>query len=95
VLQGYDRNRAAPDWVDDEPEIDEIDHWFLDAFWTLSTCRAYGMGCGPIPWMAIDHFATRRGLTDANARMLSAVIREMDSAFLTWQSEEAEARRKK
>jgi hypothetical protein len=95
VLQGWDKGRPAPAWVDEEPSIDEIGFWFLEAFWTLSTCRSLGMAYGPIPWTAIDYFSQRRGLDDTSALIFTQVIREMDSAFLAWQAGEAEARRKK
>lgn len=62
---------------------DEALRFVWDAFWHLSTDRSVGFATGPIPWSAIDRYATRHRLDDADSfeRFLD-LIRSMDGAYL-------------
>lgn len=75
------------------PAIDEVDQWYLNAFWHLSSTRSHGMGQGPIPWDKTMEYADRAGLDAENARALALIVREMDSAYLAWHAQDAEDRR--
>lgn len=50
------------------------------------------MGEGPIPWTAIEHYATRYGLDDDALDTLEYYIRRMESAAR--EAEEKRSRRK-
>lgn len=51
------------------------------AFRALSTDRQIGMAMGPIPWLAIDRFASRYGLVGDDFDRLCEIIQAMDGAF--------------
>ncbi len=61
---------------------------FWRAFDALSSCRPVGMGIGPIPWTAIDAYATRFGLAgnDLVSRLdfdvFQRIINQLDSHWL-------------
>jgi len=48
----------------------------------LTTCRQIGMSAGPIPWTAVQQYAETDRLDDEETRMLHAVIRHMDNAWM-------------
>ncbi len=53
------------------------------AFLSLSSCRQVGMGLGPIPWTAMDRYATRMDLTDPDDfAEFEYLIRAMDTKYL-------------
>jgi hypothetical protein len=65
-----------------EPELRMGLELYYGAFWDLSTCRPLGMSEGPISWLAIDAYATARGLDPAQRNDLQHHIRVMDRAYL-------------
>lgn len=52
------------------------------------------MGYGPIPWRDAVDYADRCGLEPDVRELFVEVIRRMDDAWLKWQAEEQERRRK-
>ena len=56
----------------------------LDAFWSLSTTRDFGLGLGPIPWNLILEYARWAGIDDDNEELFVTAIREMDAAYIDW-----------
>ena len=70
---------ATPPPQGDHPEIED---WIMAAFADLSTCRPIGMAVGPIPWTAIDAYASRAGLTPAARRTFTGSVRALDRAYL-------------
>jgi hypothetical protein len=66
------------------PEVPAEMRFYLDAFWTLSTDRTYGMGIGPIPWSAVDRYAQRLGIADDEVEYTDFVqiLQLLDIAFL-------------
>lgn len=65
------------------PDIPEEALFAYQAFNEIATDRALGMALGPIPFMAIDAYATRYGIRDTDEfdrfRVLIRVIeREQD-----------------
>ena len=56
------------------------------AFWELSTCRAYGMAVGPIPWTAIDAYARRHDIAGEDYDDLVYFVRAMDGEYLERQN---------
>lgn len=79
-----ERNQPLPAWVDEEPDLEPLERFFLDAFWDLSTCRALGMVIGPIPTTAMREYADRYQLDWENSRDFVTILREMDAGFLDW-----------
>lgn len=49
---------------------------------------------GPIPHSRITEYAQRMGLTDGVVQLFEAVIREMDSAYIEWSSQQQTKARK-
>lgn len=67
--------RNAPSLV---PGLD----FYFAAFNELTTCRAVGMGAGPIPWTAIQEYADRQELDGEDRACLLYLVRAMDNAYL-------------
>ncbi|ESQ83256.1 hypothetical protein AEAC466_13470 [Asticcacaulis sp. AC466] len=56
---------------------------FLQAFWEVSHDRPVGFGVGPVPFGAIDRWARRYGIDDADDfDDLVGAIRVMDGVYL-------------
>jgi len=67
------------------------DGFYLEAFRSLSTERQIGVAQGPIPDSKIVEYGLRRGLDhDVVEGLLAPVVREMDTAYLRWNSEQSE-----
>lgn len=62
---------------------------FYAAFHHLSTCRQIGMGLGPIPWTAVEHYATAKRYDDEHRQKLHVHISAMDNAYLKSQNKSA------
>ncbi len=60
----------------------------MKAFHDLGTCRFSGMGIGSIPWTSIMQYANWYGLEKDVTEAFVDIIREMDSAYVSYQSEE-------
>ena len=56
---------------------------YYDAFWELSTCRATGWSIGPIPWSAVNDYATTFGFDSEQRDALHHHIRVMDNAYIS------------
>lgn len=82
-----------PPWFLDEPHSLPGDEFYLEAFSHLSSCRAIGMGIGPIPWNFIVDYAERHDLTDDFRDVFVAVIEAMDAGWMKWQRSESERKR--
>ncbi|HEV7416044.1 MAG TPA: hypothetical protein VGN98_07790 [Tianweitania sediminis] len=82
------------DALDEEPEelpVQIEQYW--RAFWELTTDRPVGMGVGSIPFSAIDRYATRFGIDEAeHFERFAALIRRMDGVYLKWSSEKRSER---
>lgn len=58
------------------------------AFWDLTNCRAVGFaGPGPIPWVAIHHWAVRYDITGDAFERLTWFVGRVDEAFVGWVKE--------
>jgi hypothetical protein len=74
-----------PDWwTSGQIELNAAGRFFMDAFWKLSTCRPIGMGYGPIPWTAVDAFATRNGFDAHMSDYLADIVQALDAVYLKW-----------
>lgn len=57
------------------------------AFWALTNDRQFGAlgGCGYIPFMAIDRYAERYGISGVDEfERFQTLLRQMDDAYLAW-----------
>jgi hypothetical protein len=77
-------NTIAIKALNSRPEIPEYLKFVWDAFWALSGDRQVHMGgVGMIPFLAIDRYAERFGVTDADEfSQFFDTIRTMDAAYL-------------
>jgi hypothetical protein len=58
------------------------------AFWDLCGDRAIGFGAvGDIPFLAIDAWARRYGVPDADFGRLHSLVKAMDAAYRNWKPE--------
>jgi hypothetical protein len=60
------------------------------AFLELSTCRAFGMSEGPIPWTAIQEYCLVNEIEGEQKEDLLVIIRDMDSCYIDWRNKELE-----
>ena len=56
----------------------------MEAFWELSSTRAFGMVVGPIPWHRMVQYAQHKGLEPEMLDWFVRVMRELDEAYLKW-----------
>ena len=54
----------------------------------LSTDRSLGMAEGPIPWSAIDMYASRHDIVDDDYERFSYLIRSMDMEYIKHRSKD-------
>ena len=74
------RGISYPSFLSNKPELKHYLMFFWVAFWDLSTCRAYGMGEGPIPWDKAREYAECYDYADTDA--LWRTIAAMDAKYL-------------
>jgi hypothetical protein len=61
--------------------------FYADAFWRLNGDRQIGMGLGPIPFSAIDRYATRYGITEVDEfDYFLRLIKVQDSEYMLLQN---------
>lgn len=65
--------------LDREPTLCESGEWFYSAWSILSTDRQVGMSAGPIPFSAIDRFASRYELDRHEFETLFRVVSRIDA----------------
>ena len=56
--------------------------FYLAAFWELNSDRPVGMAVAPIPFSAIDRFASRHEIDGEEFEFLVRMIRAMDAAAM-------------
>ena len=89
------RGLNLPQWYLEDPAPGPQDDFYLRAFWDLSTEREVGFGVGPIPWSKIVEYGELEGLDLDVMRSFVRVVREMDTGYLKWQSDEADKKRRR
>ena len=88
IEQALQWGLPIPDLVLNKPILAEGLEMYMDAFWTLSSCRSVGMGMGPIPWDSVLRYGTLLALDEEHQADLEFFISRLDSAFLKWASED-------
>lgn len=68
--------------------------FYFQAFLALSSCRPVGMSEGRIPWTAAAEYARHMEMSSEEFEDLWALVSSMDGAYLTWQNNKQEQRRK-
>lgn len=76
--------------LDEKPDFDISDQFFIESFYELSSCRL--VECGSIPWTAIREFGLSKGLEGAIMEEFHYVIRAIDNHVLTEAQNEREAK---
>ncbi len=95
IESGIKKGRKLPDWYINEPQISQVDYFYIKSFYDLSTCRNSGMSIGPIPWTAIKKYTEHYGLEFDVAESLIDIIKEMDEAYMDYQNKETEKNKPK
>lgn len=74
----------APAALRERPETPSALTFWWRAFQDLTSARPIGFGgVGPIPWTAIDAWATRHGVTDPDDfERLASVVQALDAEHL-------------
>jgi hypothetical protein len=96
VADAIDHDRSAPPpqlpaflrtHLENRPDLDEGDLFFVRAYRDLATCRPEGFnGPGLIPWTAIQLWIDRHGAAEDPilADAIHVIIRAMDTAERAW-----------
>lgn len=82
---GLEKGRQPPEWFLNEPVLPEPwQHWIMDAFWDLNTCRPSADYSASIPWDKIVQYAEFHNLDSESAIVLVDIVRMMDNAYQEW-----------
>lgn len=73
-----------PDFIQSKPNLRLGLEFYWKAFWELSTCRAVGMGEGPIPWDALHSYGLRYLITGDEFDRFVTMIKALDVEYLTY-----------
>jgi hypothetical protein len=73
---------------DEEPVVPDGGHFFITAFWRLSSGRVVtegllGRGAGEIPWRDIHAYAEYEQLDATSEWVLEHIISELDAEYLS------------
>lgn len=73
--------------LSERPELWPAMVHYYEAYQRLSTCRQYHMGgAGPIPWTAIDQYASRYRYYGEEFDMLLHFVEVLDGVYLQFQA---------
>jgi hypothetical protein len=79
------RAGRLPAWAIAVPEVSWSEGTLIDAFFELSSCRAFTDHCmGPIPWTAIATYADRLNLPRAIVLAFTRAVQVLDDAYCDW-----------
>lgn len=79
-------NMPLPDAIANKPDITAGLDVYWQAFTDLNTSRELGMAEGPIPWTAMDQWATRHRIVGEDFDRLVIILRGMDATYLKHRS---------
>lgn len=82
IKQCLKMRRPLPKKIQNAPELMLGLELYWNAFWDLSTCRASGLGAGPIPWLAVRDYALTFEFDEEQQEDLFYLVRLMDNEFL-------------
>lgn len=89
----YRSGRPVPPKIKNAPVLGPGLSMYFTAFNDLTTCRGIGFGPGPIPWMAMDRYCQRLLLRGPDRSDFLYLMREMDNAYLQFQSDQMDKAR--
>lgn len=69
------------------PELHDVEWFYWQAFWELSTDRQAGMSTGPIPWSSIAGYAASHPWVDLSSFV--SIMRTMDGVYVAHDSGES------
>lgn len=81
--------KPIPEPYASEPELEVGLDIFITGFKWLTTCRASGMGEGPIPWTAIRDYCLDSGLEGEQKEDFYYHIDALDTAYLEYRQAQA------
>ena len=77
-----------PDMILNEPALFHGLEFYYAAFMDLTTCRAQGMGEGPISWTVIADYCNAFDIHGEQREDMFYFIRAMDSTYLEFRIQE-------
>lgn len=78
-----------PDAIANAPELELGLDLFYTAFHDLSSCRTLGFGEGPIPWLAVDDYCRRQGITGVQREDMLYHVQQLDTVYLEYRAKQA------
>lgn len=94
LRQQMQRNGDTDNPLFNEPDLPECLEFFVNAFWELSTCRAFGMSQGPIPVTAVLTYAEFLECDEELTLELMEYVRLLDGLYLQEQERKQKANSK-
>lgn len=79
-----DDGKEPPQQLYEQPELTDVESYYLDAFYILSSERSIGMSLGPIPYSAIRSYADEQGIVSRDEfDYFSGILRALDAEYLS------------
>ena len=88
IEQSVRQRLPLPDRILNAPELGLGLELFYNAFNDLTPCRAIGFGEGPIPWLAIDDYCRRQGITGVQREDLLYHVQQLDTVYLEYRAKQ-------
>lgn len=82
----------APDWIENKPDLLIGLEFYWKAFWELSTCRQFGYGEGPIPWLAMMQYARQYEIIGEEFDRFVLVLKFMDTEYLKFRHKKTQSK---
>lgn len=83
IEQAIQAGEDLPDKVKNAPQLLRGLSLYYNAFQELTSCRAFGMGVGPIPWQAINDYCLTYEITDEQREDMFFYIGVLDATYRT------------
>lgn len=95
IEQAVKNRQPIPDAIANAPVLLFGLDFYFRAFMDLNTCRATGMGRGPIPWVDLNTYADSTGLAGDDKEVFLYLLQKVDDEYLAWAKTQDEKNKSK
>jgi hypothetical protein len=83
-LKLVDDGKEAPQQLYQQPELTDVESYYLDVFYILSSERSIGMSLGPIPYSAIRSYADEHDIVNRDEfDYFFGILRVLDAEYIS------------
>lgn len=83
-MNGYN----IPEAIQNAPVLSPGMHFYYTAYVDLMSCRG-GWGDGDIPWTAVQDYANRKGMSNADFQRLWDLVKRVDLEYLKFREKKS------